>query len=230
VLAPGTPLTDGFTVVTVPFMPGRVRAILGFKRNNIPVVLARSKTIYNGLHGSPGLYPAPNPPLVTFLSQIQSLDVAQVAVGTRTRGSASARDAQRDVLWSSLELLLKYVQSLCDASPEHAAALIETAGMVVAIPPTHGKDVLEVRQQQPGTVALSAYVALLTAGKGSKKTSFNWRYTLDDGQTWIQPLSTPVGNIVIKGLTPMTTVGFCVSVSDSDGVGPWSQIVRFLVR
>lgn len=208
----------------------RIRAILGVRKKDVPAVIVRAKSVYNGLEGHPALFPSPNPPLAVLLAQIEALDDAQIFAGTRARGAASVRDVKRDNVWTTLELLLKYVQSLCDASSEQAEFLIVTAGMKVAEAPTHGKAVLEVRQKHSGAVVLSAFVAFLMAGKGAKRVSFNWRYTTNGGETWIQPLSTPVGNITIEGLTPMTTVGFCVSVSTADGPGEWSQIVTVLIR
>jgi hypothetical protein len=166
------------------------------------------------------------------LSQIEALDDAQVVAGTRARGSASRRNVKRDELWTTLELLLKYVQSVADAasSVEGAMVIVEAAAFELAASPTYQKDLLEVRQSQPGApVELSAYVRLLTAGKGARQVSFNWRYTLNGGESWVQVPSTPVGNTVIAGL-PRTEVGFAVCVSDAEGTDAWTPTVTFDVR
>jgi hypothetical protein len=216
----------GFQVARV----RRLRAILGFKRNNIPVVLGRSRSIYAGLASDTALFATPNPPLATFLDQIEALNEAQTQAGTGAKGLSSARDVKRDALWTTLELLLKYVQSLGDANWEQAESIFLKAGMKIARPPTYQRELLKVDLKGDGAVELFAYVALLRAGKGAKQTSFNWRYRISEEAPWVQPLSTPVGHIRIENLTPFSTVGFCVSLSDADGPGEWSQIVRMMIR
>jgi hypothetical protein len=212
--------------------PRRLRAVLGFKRKNVPGVIAGAWGIHNGLADHPDLFPAPSPPLGTLLSLIKAAEAAQIQARTRAIGSAATRDVKVGELWTCLELLLKYVQSRADESSDLAEMLIQNAGMKVATPPVHGKGLLEIRQTQPGTVVVSAFVSLLRAQGGckSRRVTFNWRYTADNGETWIQPPSTPVGNIEISGLPSMTRVGFSVCISDATGTRPWSDMTTALVR
>ena len=68
------------------------------------------------------------------------------------------------------------------------------------------------------------------AVKGRRKTFFNWQYTADGGKTFVTLPSTPRARTTVSGLTALSTYGFRVSVTNSDGVaGEWSQIVSFLV-
>jgi hypothetical protein len=210
-----------------------IRAVLGFRKRKANVVLWRSKEIHAGLAGRPDLFASPSPPLSQLQGLVEALDAAQVAVQLGGHGAAAARDVTLTELWTCLELLLKYVQSLvAKCSEDEAVALILAAGMKVANAPVHDKRVIEVRQRQSGTVELFAFVALLRREKGSRsrKINFNWRYTLNGGESWVPLPSTPVGNIVVSGLPPLTEVGFSVSITDADGPGRWCDTVPFLVH
>jgi hypothetical protein len=208
----------------------RIRAVLGFKRRDVPVVLARAKMIHAGLADHPGLFPAPEPPLSLLLDQIGELDEAQVQLRMRAI-LASERNTKRDALWTTLELLNAHVQAQGDAlPPNEAKALFEAAGFQIAAAPVSQKKLLKVRQLHSGAVELRAYVAVLTGRKRGKRVTFHWRYTLDGGATWSQPLSTPVGHVLVEGLPPLATVGFAVSASDANGQGAWTQTVSFIVH
>jgi hypothetical protein len=126
-----------------------------------------------------------------------------------------------------------FIQALADANPSHAEALITNGGLVVAAPPGYTKDLLTLRNgKQSGTVTCEANVKLLV-GTGAKHPHesryFNWEQTLDGGKTFTTLLSTTRGKTLIQGLTPLTTVGVRVSMTNSEGAGEWSQIVSILV-
>ncbi len=76
---------------------------------------------------------------------------------------------------------------------------------------------------------LDANVALLTAGlKG--KFFFNWESTID-GKTYVTLPSTPNHTTSVANLTPLTTYGFRVCVTNANRVlGPWSQTLYFVVH
>ena len=124
-----------------------------------------------------------------------------------------------------------YVQSIADASPEQAIAIISAAAMAVGKTPTHGKPFLQAKPGgQPGAASLVANAGLLAGKRSSKKVTFNWQYSADAGKTWQQAPSTPLANTEIASLTPMTVYAFRVSVTVSKTVGEWSPAVNLLVR
>jgi hypothetical protein len=124
-----------------------------------------------------------------------------------------------------------YVQTLCDSDPSHAAAIAEGAGLFVALTPTRVLPVLVARNAaQSGAVDLSANASALIDKPGKKKTFFNWQWTTDGGATFHDAEPTVNPRTTLGNLTPLTTVGFRVAVSDRRGRGPWSQVVSILVR
>jgi hypothetical protein len=212
---------------------GRLRAVFGIDIRRISAVMTRAQGMYDGLEGDPSTYANPTLPLPAFLDLIANLGKAQQAVKTRVVGAREKRDVQHGLLLTGMETERMFVQSLADANPSCAASLITSAGLVVATAPVHVKAMLTLRNgKQSGSVRCEAHVALLI-GAGAKhpteKRYFGWQYTTDGGKTFVTMVPTPAGKVVIEGLTPLTTVGVRVNMTNSEGPGDWSQLVTILV-
>jgi len=202
-------------------------------KKSVRAVTEKATKMETGFANNTAIFVTPNPPIASLQSQLAVVSKSQNLVLTRVVGAASARDVQLGVLVGMLETGLGYTQGLADAASTYteAVSILEAAGISVALTPAHVKAILAVTQAVPGgLVALVASVAAL-AGKTKKKTQFNWEYTADGGKTFVTLPSTPKGKTTVAGLTPLTTYGFRVSVTNADGVmGPWSQIIAFLVH
>jgi hypothetical protein len=210
----------------------RYRAVLGVERDHIPDVQVRAQTLYTGLDGDKVMYAAPNPPLPAFLILIQNLASSQQTALARGKGSAAVRDGSRDLLWVGMESQRTYVQGLADVS-SNPVSVIQNAGLLVARFSPYTKPFLALTLgKQSGTVACDANVGLLV-GTGAKHPNasrfLNWEYT-SDGKTFVSLPSTPTGKTTIHGLTPLTIVGVRVSLTNSEGPGPWSEVATILVR
>ncbi len=212
----------------------RYRAVLGVSRLQILPLLERTQTMHDKMAADPVTYAAPNPPLSTFLTLNQNVRQAQLVVPSRAIGAAAARDAQRDLLFTAAETERMYVQTLVDAAPGRAVTLIENAGLVVARLPVRQKPLLSLANgPQPGTVLCDANVGLLlaTAGfTGRRLRCIHWAFSIDGGKSFVSAPSTPNGRTTLVGLPSVTIVGVKVSVSNSKGPGPWSQVVTILVH
>jgi hypothetical protein len=209
----------------------RARAVLRIKKRKTVSVVGRANAMCNAIDNNAPLFPAPNPPTSTIRDQVAVVNKAESLANTRAKGAAGARDVQRNALVAMLESETTYIQSVADKSPtwDQAVATINNGGLEVAALGGKKKDSLEVKVgTRAGSVILDANVASLTAGlKG--KFFFNWQSTID-GKTFVNVPSTPNHLATVEDLTPLTTYGFRVSVTDNAGVmGPWSQIVYYLV-
>jgi hypothetical protein len=213
--------------------PRRYRGIFGCDRDEIPEVQIRAEAMYNGLGSDKATYAGPSPGLPAFLILIQNLASSQQTALARGRGSAAVRNAARDLLWIGMESERTYVQGLADVSSS-PITVIQNAGLVVAQFPLHVKSFLELTLgKQSGTVVCDANVGMLV-GTGTKKPHqsrfFNWQYTTTGGASYITLPSTPTGKTTIANLTPLTLVGVRVSLTNSTGPGPWSEVATILVR
>jgi hypothetical protein len=209
----------------------RLRAVLKITKTNIPTLLAVAKAMLNAFKANTTLLPQPTPPVATVQTQMQDLDAAQQATSTRAKGTTAVRNAKRDLLMTSLESWRMYVQSLCDASPEQAEAIITAATMSVAKVPMASKPVLEAKLgTASGGVVLLANETLLVGRGVRKRSSFNWQLSADGGKAWTGVPSTPLATTTIDGLTPLATYAFRVSVTVSKTTGAWSQAVTIVVH
>jgi hypothetical protein len=212
---------------------GRLRAVFGVDVHKVNEVTDRSNAMYSGFSGDPGTYANPPIALSDFKLLITNVVTAQQSVKTRTLGAREKRDVELGLLLTGMEVERAFVQALADANPAKAAALITGTGLVVAGTAGRNKPLLGLRNgKQSGTVICDANVGQLVGPDAKYPTGrryFNWEYTVDGGKTFVNALSTPRSRTTITGLTPLTTVGVRVSVTDSEGPGPWSQIVTILV-
>jgi hypothetical protein len=212
----------------------RIRCVLGVYRLDTPAVLVRGQTMHDGLGADVATYAAPNPPLPAFQALIQSCAAAQQLAQLRGTGAAAERDVQRSLLLTGMETQRMYVQSLADAMPLRAVALIQNAGLIVAEPPVHHKAILTLRLgKQSGSVDCDANVRLLVGAGTPQPTQnkfFNWEYTVDGGKTFIALLPTTRAKVTIPNLTPLATVGVRVNLNNATGPGEWTHLVSILVR
>ena len=212
----------------------RLRAVYGINFSKIVDVEARAQAMHDGFAADPATYANPPLALPDFQGLILNLGTAQQAVKTRVVGAREKRDVQRGLLFTGMELERTFVQALADANRAHAAALITNAGLLVVASPVHSKAALTLRNgKQSGIVTCDANVGLLVGAGASHPAAsryFNWEYTVDGSKTFITLLSTTKGKTVIQGLTPLTTVGVRVSMTNDEGPGAWSQVVTILVR
>jgi hypothetical protein len=101
------------------------------------------------------------------------------------------------------------------------------------VTPVRAKALLTLRNgKQWGSVTCDANVGLLVGAEALHPTEsryFNWQYTLDCAKTLVTLPPTTRGKTLIQGLPPLATVGVRVSLTNSEGPGPWSQWVTILV-
>jgi len=217
----------------MPSADHRTRCTIGFARNAWGIITPRTKNIYGGIQGAPTLYPNPLF-LVALLAAIAAYELAHNnVVATRAKGAATIRAQKRDLLWTILEQANTFVQGLCDASPNDAIILIETACLAVVQESTHTKDgPIQITQAAPGApVYLQANVKMAKAGrgKGARSTQYNWRGTNNNGQSYAYSKTTPTSRYLLPNVPPGVW-GFQVCITDFEGDTEWSQTVAFTVR
>ncbi len=209
-------------------------ASLGEKKTNVPRVIVRAQAMSSGFAAHTADYPALSPSLTAFNGLLLNLVSAQQLVPNRTVGVATARDVDRDLLWSAMKSECAYVQSLASASPARGLSLIENAGLVAVTRTLVTKALLALKLgAQPGTVLCNANLSLLVGtgtAKPNQKRCLLWQYTLDGGKTFVSAGSTPGCKILLTGLPSLTVVGVRVCLQNMDGIGAWSQVVTIVVH
>jgi len=186
-----------------------------------------------GIGGNLAVFATPSPTVSAVEAQTVIVNKAEVVAATRAKGSAAARNVQRTILVGMVESWVTYVQGIADngATPELAVSTILAAGLLVATVGQYIKAILTVTQgAEPGTVVLTANAKALTSGS-RKRFFFNWQSTADGGKTFVNLPSTPKAKTTVANLTPLSTYGFRVCITNSAGVAEaWSQVFSFLVH
>ena len=212
----------------------RPHATFGTERRNTPGVLFRSQAMFNAISANIAMFPSLPITMAAFMALVTMLAVSQqAATGTKAKGTASTRNANRTAVWNAMLSVQSYVQSLCDTmSAEAATKLIEAAGMVVAKTATRQKGVLAATlTTTPGLVHLAANHTLLV-GKANahKKVTFGWEMSVDGGKSWTALPTTAYASTTVSGLTLLSTYAFRVMVTLGTTPGTWSQAVSILVH
>jgi len=209
----------------------RMRAILAISPDNFPQLEVRATAVHDGLEADPTLFTNPIPSLAVLANRLSLFSKAQqTAVTTHAKADYLDRNAKAISLLTGLESERAYVQELADTHPADAEIIIAKGGMVVAQVSSYHKPLLRMRQQKPGwPVEVLAHVAMLTENTVGA-VFFNWQYTSDGGATWITLPPTTRGRTEVDGLTPLSTYGFRVAVTDAKGTGIWGQMVTFVVH
>jgi len=210
----------------------RARAALGINKHQTVSVVGRANAMCVGVDGHPATFPNPSPPTSAIKAQIAVVNQAEITAASRAKGTAAARDVERNALVGMLEAELNYIQGVADQSAtwDKAVAILEAGGLSLVTIAARTKGILVVKQgPASGSVVLDANVGVLTAGLRGK-FSFNWQYTLD-GKTYVTLPPTPNHKTTVANLSPVTSVGFRVSVTASSGVaGDWSQTMFSIIH
>lgn len=170
-------------------------------------------------------FPAPVPTLAEVQAAIDALDEEETRTLTRVRDAVPARNEKRLVLVARLQHLAAYVQSIADANPEHAASIIESAGMYVKKRRGHGGRVFGA---EPTGISGEAR---LTAPKAGDRAAYEFQYSLDGGKTWLglpQPVTTST-TATVENLKRGSTVHFRYRATVKGVTGDWSDPVVMIV-
>ncbi len=168
-------------------------------------------------------FPAPVPAPWVIGKAIADLKTAQTATLTRTKGTIEVRDEKRWALVSLLQQLRGYVQVVADADPDNAGTTITSAGFSVRKQPGRCPRSFSAK---PGLVSGVVKVSAPSAGH---RASYEWVYSVDGGESWLEMPPTLQASTKIAGLTPGTSVMFRYRAITGRGASGWSQPVTLAV-
>jgi len=199
----------------------RAIAILKLPRS-VPAFITYAVGIVRAMTGNV-YFPAPVPPLAELQFAIDDLQVAQTEAQTRVRGAAAFRNEKRGALVTLVEQLRMTVQTLADANPESAPAIIQSAGLAVRKPLVRAPRVFHA---SPGPVSGSVKIV---APLAADRASYDWQYSSDGGKTWTRLPTTLRSRTSLSGVVPSTTLLLKYRALTKAGEGDWSQLVSLLV-
>lgn len=185
----------------------------------IKEVRAVSATMKQNQNSFPGCLPL----LAQLDADVDSLEKAEVAVKSGTRGMADARDQKKRAVEVDVDHVLALVQQVIEKSPEQATELVAQAGLHLAKPTTHGPQALEAR---PGKVSGEVSYLVPSAGGGA----YEFQCSVDGGKTYPQYIVSDLAHVTFTGLPVGTTVWLRYRHTHHGITGDWSQPISFVVR
>jgi hypothetical protein len=188
-----------------------------------PALIVFVEAILVAMTGNP-YFPDPTPSLGTVASALAVLRAANLERQTGTRGTATARNAKQTPVVSLLNRLKAYVQGVADDDPEHAAGIIESAGMSVQKGGRRPKPPLGARPGKgPGKIQLDARAV-------AREAAYDWAWSTDEGKTWHLAPQTLSARAVLSGLPSGTRCWFRFrATTRKGGTSNWSNPVTFVV-
>jgi len=133
-------------------------------------------------------------------AKIVLLTKAQVKAKTHVTGSAGDRDVILEDVRMDAFSWVAFVQGLADRAINFAAAvaLIQGSGLLVKVNGRKVKAPFAATNKKGAAGVVDLIMKAIKAVKG--KTTYEWRYSRDNGVTWIPLLSGGVANEQITGL------------------------------
>ena len=169
-------------------------------------------------------FPTPDPAIAAFSDALTKYSAAETAAQSRLKGTVAARNAARVVFLGAIHALKARVQSVADASPEQAEAIITSTTLSVKKTTNRQKQTFAVKY---GPTSGTVHVIAKSAGA---RAAYEWQYSLDGGKTWVQVPNTLQARTSISALPVATTVEFRYRVTTKAGMGDWSQPTSLLVK
>jgi hypothetical protein len=129
----------------------------------------------------------------------------------------SYRDGRQSLSWH------RYVPR-ADADPEHAEAIINSAGLKTRKANTRSKVPFAVTQ---GTTSGTVHMA---AKATAHRASYDWEWSNDGGKTWVALPSTLQAKTSLAGIPAGMVAQFRYRTVTKTGVSDWSPGMSFLVK
>jgi hypothetical protein len=169
-------------------------------------------------------FPTPSPALSVITTDANNLETAYIAAQTRAKGTTAQKNAMAKVLQLSLQALAHYVETIANADPNNAEAIITSAGMQMKKPAVHAPRILHVVASSKGQVTLTCPV--------TKNASYRWDVAIGDPTieaNWKMLVEVKQSKVIQNGLISGTLYHFRQWTIGLKGLGPVSQIVSTTV-
>lgn len=196
---------------------------LGLSSLSIPKKIARTRFIVSSITGNVN-FTTPNPSLAVITTNVNALEAAALAAQGGGADDTASRHAKEAVLDLSMKTLSAYVESIANANPPNAEAIILSAGMEVK-----GKGGRVAREFEITVTGRPGEVKLVN--RSIKRGTYEFQMTTDPTTetSWYKIYAGTVGQFVKNGLTSGTRYYFRSTIISKDGQAPWSQVKNSIV-
>jgi hypothetical protein len=186
-------------------------------REDMPGLLAQADGVVAGFEGNPTYFPNSGP-------VVQGVKDARKAAGDKhtasqpLRKSRQARSPEERALRARLTEAAHFTETCANDDPANGPAIIAASTFTQKAKTTYAKPPLALKLG----AASGSVLAGARAAKG-RRVFYSWRYSLDNGQSWIEAPPTNHAKTLLEGIPLGKTVLVQVAVTQKNVRGPWSD-------
>jgi hypothetical protein len=197
-------------------------AVLPEGTKNVSRYLTACRLIVTMMTGNTS-FPAPMPPLSEVSADLDALAASEELARKGGKGMVKLRDVALRKVHTKMTVLKAYAQSIANAEPDKAEAILHSAGMNVAKPRTWTKPSTAAKHgNAPGKVVLDAKAL-------PKPVQYRWQMSMDQA-TWTDLTATFKTKTVVEDLVPATIYSFRLQTVTNNGPSEWSPPVRIVAH
>jgi hypothetical protein len=201
----------------------RVIVKLGLWKMSIAEKIAKIRFIILSLIGN-AWFPTPNPTATTVTTNVNNLEAAHLKAQGGGKDEIAAMRVAEAKLDMSLNLLAAYVESIANADPTNAEAIVLSAGMEVKGKGSKSNQEFSLTAGNPGEIKITCASTANATYEIQMCTDFTNEANFK--RVYIGTKS----KFVMKGLTPGTRYFFRFCAITKDGAQPWSVVKGLFVN
>jgi hypothetical protein len=192
---------------------------------DVPGLLVQADGVVAGFEGHPGYFPNATTVVQAIKDARKTLGDAHTSSAPLKRAGQVRSPAER-ALRNRLIDGARFVESCANNDLANASAIVAASTFSLKARSTRTKGPLTLTYgEASGTVLASA-----RAAKKGSSAFYSWRYSLDNGQTWVDVAQTNVSSTLLEGLPAARTVLVQVAITQKNVRGPWSVTASILVH
>jgi hypothetical protein len=194
-------------------------------KGDIPGLLTQADGVIAGFEGNPNFFPNSGPVLQALKAARKTLGDSYTA-SAPLKKSAHARSPAERALRARLTEAAHFTETCANNDPANGPAIIAASTFKQKAKSARTKPPLALKLGKvPGTVLADA-----KAAKKGAAAFYSWRYSLDNGQTWVEAAQTNTHLTLLEGIPLGKTVLVQVAVTQKSVRGPWSDSASLLVH
>jgi hypothetical protein len=185
---------------------------------NAPGLLTQADGVIAGFEGNPAFFPNAGPLVQALKDARQKLGDKHTAAGP-LKSSAQARSPEEKALRGRVTEAAHFTETCANNDPTNGPAIIAASTFRQKRKSTRNKPPLGLKLGAvPGTVVADA-----KAAKKGSKAFYSWRWSVDNGQTYVEAPQTNDHINVLQGIPLGKTVQVEVAITLKNVRGPWSD-------
>jgi hypothetical protein len=169
-------------------------------------------------------FPAPTPTLETVTGLINDLEAAQLAAVDGNKKDTEIKYIRAEALSMALKTLAAYVESVANANPTEAEAIVLSSGMHVKHRKAAALKGFEARSTgKPGEVVVR------TPCVARASYEFQWSVDPSVEANWTTIQASTRSRLIQKGLPSGMRYYYRVRLTTPEGLQPWSEVKSAVV-